>query len=733
VSFSRPATNRQLRHVLQTVVAACLALFVGPTQAAEKYGNSLDWVPADASMYSASLRLKEQIDIVAGSNAWKKFREIPSVAAAWQMAEAQVFDPTGPASMFWQMMELPENKQLVQLLGEMFSDEVVVYAGADFDKFLELMQIINGSRMAPIAEVIQLGDPTVAEGGNAQARMVIDAIVEDPALLDVPEVVFAFRIKDREAATTQLARLEVVANMLLGQTPLGIKLERRTLGDAEHLVLPLNGAMIPLPGELPPGLGIDDDSYRELKLIVAKKELFVTLGTWEDYLLLSFGKSIDHLADLGSGAVMAEREELASLPAHRERKLVAVSYVSGDVAQSQALAPEDLDGWADYFATAIEASPQLPADAKERINSDLHALADDFKPYLGTAGATAGYAFLNDDGYESFYYDWSELRTLDAGEPLELIEHLGGRPLIAIVARGVDDPEGYDLLVKWIGKGFKYFEDYALEQMDEEERQKTEEALEVTRPLVTRFDETTRNKLMPALADGQTAVVFDADAASNQWHEEMPPSFRPLPMLEFGVVFGVSDAEKLVDAMSDYRAIINDAIAAIRERHPDDVPDDVELPAPDVREISAGKLYHWPLPAEVGLDDQIAPCGAVSDEVAVFATTPALAERLLETHAIEGADELLGDASEPRGAVAGVAFADLIAAIEPWIEYGIREDAGGASDDPGTSPPHVQELLGQVRIGFQILQCFRGAWSETRHEDGVWVTHSVSHFEDLEN
>jgi hypothetical protein len=289
------------------------------------------------------------------------------------------------------------------------------------------------------------------------------------------------------------------------------------------------------------------------------------------------------------------------------------------------------------------------------------------------------------------------------------------------------------VLAKWLSKGLKYFEDYALEQMDEEEREQTEAVLAGARPLISRFDETTREKLMPALADGQTAVVFDADAASKQWHEEMPPSFQPLPMLEFGVVFGVSDAEKLVDAMSDYRGIINDAIAAIRDHHPDDVPADVELPAPDVREVSAGKLYHWPLPAEAGLDDQIAPCGAVGDDVAAFATTPALAERLLESHELEGAGDLLSEADQPRGAVAGIAFADLIAAIEPWIEYGIRPDAGGAGDDPETSPPHVQELLGQVHVGFQILQCFRGAWSETRHEDGVWIRHSISHFEDLED
>ena len=92
--MTTPALPR--RWPRRVVFALVALLAVAPARAAEKYGNSLDWVPADASVYSASLRLKEQIDVVAGSNAWKKFREIPSVAGLWQMAEMQAFNPQGP-------------------------------------------------------------------------------------------------------------------------------------------------------------------------------------------------------------------------------------------------------------------------------------------------------------------------------------------------------------------------------------------------------------------------------------------------------------------------------------------------------------------------------------------------------------------------------------------------------------------------------------------------------------
>src|SRR5215213_3616252 len=124
-----------------------LSVALGPSsltaRAAEDddYGHALDWVPADASVFSTSLRLKEQIDLIAESNAWEAFKEIPSVAMVWQMAESQVMNPEGPAAMFWQLMELPENKQLAAMLGEMFSDEIAFYAAADIDKLMELMSV----------------------------------------------------------------------------------------------------------------------------------------------------------------------------------------------------------------------------------------------------------------------------------------------------------------------------------------------------------------------------------------------------------------------------------------------------------------------------------------------------------------------------------------------------------------------------------------------------------------
>ena len=53
-------------------------------------------VPADAAFYSASLRLKEQLDIFLESNAYAKLMEIPLVQLAKMQVEFQ-----------WQQAALP--------------------------------------------------------------------------------------------------------------------------------------------------------------------------------------------------------------------------------------------------------------------------------------------------------------------------------------------------------------------------------------------------------------------------------------------------------------------------------------------------------------------------------------------------------------------------------------------------------------------------------------------------
>jgi hypothetical protein len=717
-------------------ILACWAIIISPLSATaaegdeDEYGHALDWVPADASLFSTSLQLKRQIDIVADSNAWQAFREIPSVATVWQMAEMQVMNPDGPAAMFWQLMELPENQQLAAMLGEMFSEEIAFYAAADVEKLIELGAVIQGSKIAPL---IQAASGEEGDANQARLTMIVESIVEDPSLLAVPQAVLAFSIEDEEAATTQLKRLEVLANMALKQSPLDVQVAREEIGESEFLVLTLDGTMIPWEDEVPTGVDIDQETYDSLREIVSEKELTIALGVWNGYVLLSIGEDAKHLETLGEGDLLAEKEELEYLEDHLEEDVVGIQYASAEVVRSQVIVADDIDEIVPDLEELINTWDQIPDSMRESLVEDLHSFADDIKGYLPVPGAMTSCTLLTDTGFESFTYNWTPQPRLDASQALEIANHLGGSPIIAVAARGTHNPEDYELLAKWVGKGIKYFQEFGLEELDEDDQEKAKKAMEIALPILERIDATTREFLIPAFEDSQSALVIDADITSKQWHSDMPESFTPLPMAEVALVMGVSDVESLMRAMAEYKQIADDLIEAIRKEDPDSIPEDYEIPAPEVNETDDGTLYTWSLGDDV--DEQIALVGAVGEHVAAFATSTNLAERVLAEEPV-AEPEALNGAEEPRAVLAGINFAALVDAIGPWIEYGIRTsvlEGEGLDNDPADDPSQAQDICSQVKTGLEILKCFRGAWSEvTEDEDGVWVTHTVSEFKDLE-
>src|SRR5205807_7078095 len=71
-----------------TSLLACMAFLLAPasTQADDKLPESLRLVPADAVLYSASLRNAEQWKAITSSKAWEKLTTLESVAPFYSMA-----------------------------------------------------------------------------------------------------------------------------------------------------------------------------------------------------------------------------------------------------------------------------------------------------------------------------------------------------------------------------------------------------------------------------------------------------------------------------------------------------------------------------------------------------------------------------------------------------------------------------------------------------------------------
>ena len=123
----------------------------------------------------------------------------------------------------------------------------------------------------------------------------------------------------------------------------------------------------------------------------------------------------------------------------------------------------------------------------------------------------------------------------------------------------------YDMAVKWVKTGYGYIHEFALPRIPEPEREKAEKFLAAAIPLVHRLDLANRQMLLPALADGQIGLVIDRRLASKQFVGNQPPTDKPMPMIEPALILGVSDPDLLKKAMSEYRAVVNGLIGAVRE------------------------------------------------------------------------------------------------------------------------------------------------------------------------
>ncbi|MCA9269454.1 MAG: hypothetical protein KDA41_13325, partial [Planctomycetales bacterium] len=250
-------------------------------------------------------------------------------------------------------------------------------------------------------------------------------------------------------------------------------------------------------------------------------------------------------------------------------------------------------------------------------------------------------------------------------------------------------------------------------------------------PLLARLDSANRDQLIPALADGQSAIVLDAKITSTQWASMMPESTTPLPMLELGMVMSVSDPEKLKAGCAEYMAVAREMLAKLAEIAPDDVPA-ADFPEPKSREFGDSTVWYYLLPKDWGIDKRIAPNAGVSPSVAALSLAPLHTKRLLEKTPLAADGPIARYRDKPLAMAGSFNFAGLVDAVTPWIEYsmtaggefGVQADADGLGGGPGA--------MEMIEIGAKVLKCFRGYSSVTYVDGDVMVTEGEWRFEDLQ-
>ena len=342
--------------------------------------------------------------------------------------------------------------------------------------------------------------------------------------------------------------------------------------------------------------------FDKLKAKLEQMKLVVCAGVRDGYLMLSVGSSVEHLAKLGTGQLLADLPQFKPLEKFAEKPLIGIAYVSEAFLQAASSSNGQMEQMLQMLQQVL---PQagLPKEMNQRIQKDAEEFAGDLQSILPKPGANLAFSFRTEQGIEGYQYDWSKNVELDGSKPLSLLDHLGGNPLLAVVARGTYSPQHYETMRKWVRKGFGYFQDIAVERMSAGERKTFEKFKEVGIPLLERLDKATGQMLMPGFADGQSALVIDAKITSKQWFENLPQNDRTLPMFEPALVFGVSDAELVKKAFAEYQSVANDAVEKIKVLEPASIPPNFKIPLPEIPRFQIGRdVYRTSLPKQWGVD-----------------------------------------------------------------------------------------------------------------------------------
>jgi hypothetical protein len=701
--------------------------------------HSLKSVPADVALYSASLRLKEQLDIFLASNTYRRMMEIPIVQMGKMQAIFRWQQSQQPAiARFRAYFDSAEGQETLALLKEMFAEESFTYANQDVAGLVQLFMELNNLNRTAKLEALATGETEQ----EVMQRKAMELLSERAEKFVVPDIVWGFRIKDAARAKKHIDRLqEVLVGLLKDEQPqLAERLKREQIDGNEFLTMRLDGSMIPWGRLRDEAENMTDEQFNKWRDLLNKKTMALAVGVVGEFALFSIGDSTDHLTKLGEGPTLAEQPLMARLAKHADQRVTSIGYVSKSLMKSLNSPQQTID---DLLGSAEDALQQLDvaAELKAQLVEELKGLGDDLVKYMPEPGEVAGISFLTPRGYESFQYQTGTRPTQDSSDVLTVVDHVGGDPMLMIATRTKQSVEEYDQTITWLKRVAAQVELIAKEKTDPDRWAEYLEFREKAVPLLDRLNAATREHMMPALADGQQAFVMDAAATSQQWIELMPKSPQPLPMLELGLVANVSNAQQLRKGVSEYFSVIQEFIGLLHEMHPDQVPD-FQIPAPMTRELpDGGTMYTYMLPGKWGVDSQVAPNVALTDSAAAASSMPAMSERLLRTMPLKIDTSL--DVRRPAATVSYFEFARLIEAIKPWVSYGGQIAMGQIKledddDDPSEqTPEEAQAMMWAGMVLPQIDQCLdvaaamRSFSNIVYHEDGAWVTHGEVHFQDL--
>lgn len=695
------------------------------SQSMQRDFGAATWIPEDAGFFSAGYRYGDQWRAFNQSTA---FQEVLATPAA-QMALTWIRQQPYLGQLQAARAQNPLIDQSVRLAQQAFAKEVFVYVDDRGPGFVNALADVYATAFwggFATAWQEQKNVGMVPQREIALRGQMIRQMLEWQSDLRMPGVVFGFRLSD-----PKLGKDWITGIIPPLQQAIPFPLQKEMLGGGEYLTLRIEVRKFmtadhraAIEAEL---WQVDEgqELAQELIEFLESQTLSIAVGMRGDYLLLSIGADNSHLEEFGKGTSLAESATLAPVRKVFRDDLVGLSYVDAALTNSGKIDVDETVAGLDYFL--LDVKDHMPAGMDERLLADAESLLMEVNESLPEAQPTLAVSFWR-DGFESFQFSALAPGSMESSQPLRILAHAGRAPLMAFASNSPPSLPNFRRLAFWIQRAYGYCEELLEHHLTAEEWEKFRDFQSLALPTIRDLHDTTFDLLIPALDGGQSVFLMDAKGAFTHSPDDKSPLPQPIRFPRPAMVFEVQDAEKLVAACIKYREIFNQLMRKVQQQNPDVQP--FQLPAPTHRTMGDATLYNYPIPDDYQpatyLNNDFEPHAMLTDRHLVLSLSPRQSQQLLT--ASPRPESAIIDWDQPSGRAAWFDFRVLTKLLGDDADA-VLALLGTEQQIEPTTAMMVKVHVDKLRSALGALRSYQ---SRTYEGDGLQVTHSWLHIEDID-
>lgn len=413
-----------------------------------KTETSLQFVPNSVAFYGSMLNMGVQWNQFKATKAYEKIKQLPYVQAMVAEIKSNWESPDEESARKFKAF-IEENPDLVSLMCDIMSHEIFVFGDAAVgDLINELNKINSGSQRMQI-ELLGLDDDDKEDAEKELKREMFNSLMKTVAEVAVPKMVLGFRVSDEAAAGDAINRITSAMESVEDGDEIKEMMKKESYDGTEFLQMTLKGSMIPWE-ELDDDGELDEEQLKVLEQAFNDRELTISLGVYKGCLMLVMGPDNNPLdAVAAGGSLLIDRDEFDRMRKMDDgRTFTQIGYASQEFVEQVSRPREQIAQAAETLKALLQLAP-MDDEMKEELGDDVVNLAADLGRAIPKLGKVAGFQYMTENGYAGYTQDWAENLYFDGSKKLDILNHLGGKPLIAVASRHKSWTQPYDAMVKW--------------------------------------------------------------------------------------------------------------------------------------------------------------------------------------------------------------------------------------------------------------------------------------------